>query len=110
MIDYIQEIVSIAEKYSLEVSSIDSTDITLLARLELFPDINIQIYRNIQKRKLNMALVFGNNRIYGIDNEGGFTHEHPGSDPESHVPRDKGLGVEEFILNCLTLLRKRDIL
>jgi len=51
MIGFIQEIVNVAEKYSLSVSSIDTTDITLLARLELFPAIYIQVYRNIQKNK-----------------------------------------------------------
>jgi hypothetical protein len=110
MIGFIQEIVNVAEKYSLSVSSIDTTDITLLARLELFPAIYIQVYRNIQKNKINMVLVFGNNRIYGIDNEGGFTHEHPQSNPESHIPIEKSIEVEEFILNCFDLLKERGIL
>jgi hypothetical protein len=55
MTHYVQEIIDLAGKYGLKLSSIDATDVTLLARLELLPEIFIQVYRNSRKDKLNLA-------------------------------------------------------
>ena len=106
----VREIVNLAGKYGLKISSIDATDVTLIARLELLPGIFVQVYRNSRKNKLNLALIVGNTRIYGFDSEGGMTHEHPIQDPESHVRCGKGPETEQFILECLTLLKDRDLI
>ena len=110
MTGFIQEIETIAEKYGLKISSIDATDVTIMARLELLPSIFIQIYRNSKKNKLNMALILGRSRIYGFDSEGGTTHEHPKQDPEAHVIKQKEPEIEEFVLDCLNLLTDKDLL
>jgi hypothetical protein len=110
MIRLIHEVETVCEKYGLKIGVLDATDVTLMVRIEIIPSIFFQIYRNLKKNKLNMALVFGNNRIYGIDIEGGITHEHPLENPESHVPINNEPDIEEFILKCIRFLQDRGIL
>ena len=110
MTGFIDEIETIADKYGLKISSIDVTDVTVMIRLELLPSIFIQVYRNFKRDKLNMALILGRNRIYGFDSEGGIAHEHPKEEPESHVLKQKESDIEEFFLNCLNILKEKDLL
>jgi len=110
VIDFISLLQRISDKYGLKLASVDFTDVTLLARLEIGPHIYISIYRNEKKGKLNMALIVGNERIYGIDSEGGIYHEHPAWDPDAHLPLDKEVHLEEFILRSLRLIEERGLL
>lgn len=110
MIDIVQDIFNIVERYGLKIINIDATNVTLMARIEIFPVIYVQIYRNIKKNKLNMALIIGNERIYGVDDEGGFFHEHPAQAPTSHTPIEERLDIEKFIVRCLNILEERGIL
>ena len=110
MTRYVQEIVVFAAKYGLKISGVDASDVTLIARLELLPSVFIQIYRNSQKNKLNLALILGNSRIYGFDSEGGITHQHPLEDPESHILIGQMPEIEEFILESLAFLKKKDLI
>lgn len=57
------------------------------------------------KEKMNLALVIKDTRIYGIDKEGGFYHKHPIENPDLHIPTDKGISIEEFILESIEILR-----
>ena len=57
-----------------------------------------------------MALILGNDRIYGVDGEGGFYHEHPAKDPITHIPIKKSLEIEEFVMSCLNILKDSEIL
>ena len=57
-----------------------------------------------------MALILGRNRIYGFDSEGGIAHERPKEGPESHVLKQKEPDIEEFFLNCLNILKEKDLL
>ena len=110
MFDLIHDIFNIADRYGLKAVNIDTTDVTLMARIDIFPAIYIQIYRNLKKDKLNMALIFGKNRVYGVDGEGGVFHEHPAEDPTSHVPIKERLEIEEFVLRSLNILKNRRLL
>ena len=110
MIDLVHDMINILERYGLKFVNIDTTDITLMARIEIFPAIYIQIYRNLEKDKLNMALILGSDRVYGVDCEGGIYHEHPEEDPISHVPIKERLEIEEFVVKCLNILKDRRIL
>ena len=110
MIDLIHDIFNIADRYGLKAVNIDATDVTLMARIEIFPAIYIQIYRNLKKDKLNMALIFGKNRVYGVDGEGGVFHEHPAEDPTSHAPIKERLEIEEFVVRSLNILKNRRLL
>jgi len=89
MIAFIHEVENIAEQYGLQITGLDATDVTLMVRMEVMPSIFIQVYRNLKKNKLNMALVLGNNRIYGADSEGGIPHEHPIEHPGYRIQTDK---------------------
>ena len=75
----------------------------MITRFGITPDIFIQLYANTKKEKLNMALIVSGNRIYGIDKEGGYYHEHPFNNPESHIKTDP-VGVEEFVMKTLEYL------
>ena len=81
-----------------------------MARIEIFPTIYMQIYRNLKKDKLNMALILGNDRVYGVDGEGGFYHEHSAEDPTFHVPIKERLEIEEFVVRCLNILKDKRLL
>lgn len=110
MIDLIQDLFNIAAGYGLRIANIDTTDVTLVARIEVLPTTYIQIYRNLPKDKLNMALILGNDRVYGVDGEGGLYHEHPAEDPTLHVPIKGRLEIEEFVVRCLDILTDRGLL
>lgn len=110
MIGLIHDIFNIADRYGLKIINIDTTDVTLMVRIEILPTIYMQIYRNIKKDKLNMALILGNDRVYGVDGEGGLYHEHPAEDPVLHVPTKERLEIEEFVVRCLNILKDRGIL
>lgn len=110
MIDIIHAIFDIAYRYGLKPVNIDATDATLMARIEIFPTIYIQIYRDLKKDKLNLALILGNDRVYGIDGEGGVYHEHLAEDPTSHIPTKERLQIEEFVVKCLNILKERELL
>ena len=86
MIDILHLLIKTAERYGLRILYIDSTDVTLMARMEILPAVCIQIYRSVEKDKLNMALIIGNDRVYGVDSEGGVYHEHPAEDALRHMP------------------------
>jgi len=110
MTNLVHDIFIIADRYGLKIISIDTTDVTLIARIEILPTIYVQIYQNVRKDKLNMVLVLGNDRIYGVDGEGGFYHEHPLEAPSSHVPIEERLEIEEFVVKCLHILKDRGVL
>jgi len=110
LIDLIHDIFDIADRYGLKEVKIDATDVTLMARIEVFPTIYIQIYRNLKKDKLNMALILGEDRAYGVDGEGGVYHEHPSENPAAHVPVKERLGIEEFVVRSLNILKDRRLL
>ena len=110
MNDYIHEVENIAEQYGLQITSLDATDVTLMVRMEIMPSIFIQIYRNVKKNKLNMALVSGNDSIYGADSEGGIPHEQPIEQPWSHNQTEKEPELEAFVLKCLLYLQERNII
>jgi hypothetical protein len=59
---------------------------------------------------LNMALILGKNRLYGFDSQGGITHEHPKENPEAHVIKETEPEIEEFVLDCLNLLKDKALL
>ena len=110
MIAFIHEGENIAEQYGVQITGLDATDVPLMVRMEVMPSVFIQVYRNSKKNKLNMALVLGNNRIYGADSEGGIPHEHPIEHPGYHIQTDKEPELEEFVLKCLRYLQERNII
>ncbi|HHT9122948.1 MAG TPA: hypothetical protein ACFYEF_08785 [Candidatus Wunengus sp. YC63] len=94
----------ITNRYGLRILSLDFTDITLISRIGFSFEIFIQIYINVRKDKVNMALVVADERIYGIDKEGGIYHEHPFENPSLHTPAER-IEIEEFVVKSLEILK-----
>jgi hypothetical protein len=95
----------IAFRYGLKILSMDFSDITLISRIGFSFEIFIQIYVNIHKDKVNMALVVAGERIYGIDKEGGIYHEHPFENPDLHIPIQQ-VEIEDFVMKSLDYLKQ----
>ena len=95
----------IASRYGLKILSMDFSDITLISRIGFSFEIFIQIYVNIHKDKVNMALVVAGERLYGIDKEGGIYHEHPFESPALHIPIQQ-IEIEEFVMKSLDYLKQ----
>lgn len=104
------EIIHLTEKYGLKIIRFDSTDVTFIARVEFLPMVYIEIYGNLKKEKLNLTLILGNTRIFGVDSEGGFYHEHPPEDPELHIPIKKSIDLDNFIIRSIEILKNKNIL
>ncbi|MDO8140797.1 MAG: hypothetical protein Q6358_04805 [Candidatus Brocadiales bacterium] len=94
----------ITNRYGLRILSLDFTDITLISRIGFSLEIFIQIYVNVRKDKVNMALVVADERIYGIDKEGGIYHEHPFENPSLRTPAER-IEIEEFVVKSLEILK-----
>ena len=99
----------IANRYGLRILSLDSTEITLISRIGFSLEIFIQIYVNIRKDKVNIALVVADERIYGIDKEGGVYHEHPFENPSLHTPTEQ-IEIEDFIVRSLNFLKRMKLI
>lgn len=106
--DIVQTIKIVADKFRLKLLYIDHTDITVISRIGLSPEIFIQIYANVKKEKLNMTLVVSGERIYGIDKEGGFYHEHPFENPLLHINTEQ-IDIETFVIKSLEILKKIEL-
>lgn len=100
----IQTIEDVTNRYGLKILYLDFSDITLISRIGFSIEIFIQIYINVKKDKMNMALVVGGERIYGIDKEGGFYHEHPLKNPSLHVNAEQ-MEIEDFVIKSLEFLK-----
>ena len=103
--DLIQTIKDVSERYGLKLLYIDFTDITLISRIGFSLEIFIQIYANSKKDKLNMSLIVTDERMYGIDKEGGFYHEHPFENPLLHIDA-KSMDIEDFVIKSMGILKK----
>ena len=95
----------ITNRYGLRILSLDFTDITLISRIGFSFEIFIQIYINVRKDKVNMTLVVADERIYGIDKEGGIYHEHPFENPSFHTHTEQ-IEIEDFIVKSLDILKR----
>lgn len=101
----VQTLEDVAHRYGLKILSLDFTDITLISRIGFSFEIFIQIYANVRKDKVNMALIIADERIYGIDKEGGIYHEHPFENPSLHIPTEL-IEIEDFIMRSLEFLKR----
>ena len=106
--DLIQTINDVSERYGLKLLYIDFTDITLISRIGFPLEIFIQIYANSKKDKLNMSLIVTDERIYGIDIEGGFYLEHAFENPLLHIDA-KSMDIEDFVIKSLGILKKLNL-
>ncbi len=56
-----------------------------------------------------MALVVAGERIYGIDKEGGYYHEHPFENPSLHIEAEQ-IDIEDFVVKSLEFLRRKNLI
>lgn len=105
----VNRIRDIAERYGLKILYLDVSDVTLLLRIGFTQEMFIQIYANVSKEKINMALVVAGERIYGIDKEGGYYHEHPFENPSLHIEAEQ-IDIEDFVVKSLEFLRRKNLI
>ena len=86
-----------ADEFGLSIKMYDQTAKTINLRIIIDREVFIQIYANIKKNKLNLALLLHGNRLYGADKEGGVYHLHPFSDPTTHVMVKTEKSILEFV-------------
>ncbi|OHB47822.1 MAG: hypothetical protein A2099_04180 [Planctomycetes bacterium GWF2_39_10] len=58
---------------------------------------------------INIALVVADERIYGIDKEGGTYHEHPIKNPIFHIPTEQ-IEIENFVIKSLEILKTMNLI
>lgn len=56
----------------------------------------IDAFYNEQTERMAFALIKDNQRIFGVDNTGGW-HLHPFDNPQQHIPLDSPLSFAAFI-------------
>ena len=105
----INRIRDISGRYGLKILYLDFSDVTLLSRIGFSHEMFIEIYANVSKEKTNMALIVAGGRIYGIDKEGGYYHEHPFENPSLHVEAEQ-IDIEDFVVKSLELLRIKSLI
>ncbi|MFH1563612.1 MAG: hypothetical protein ABIF11_09420 [Nitrospirota bacterium] len=106
----IEEAKDVTGKYNLHFVEIDRTENIISLKLLIDNEIFIQIYGNIEKNKLNLALVFKKRRLYGCDSEGGKYHCHPFDNPERHIFVDKRKSIQNFVQESMKFLEECDLL
>jgi hypothetical protein len=63
--EIVKSLQDLTKRYGLKILYLDFTDVTLISRIGFSYEIFMQIYTNVKKEKLNMALIVAGERIYG---------------------------------------------
>ena len=106
----VSEVIDVAKKYNLQFIERDRTDNIVSLKLLIDNDLFIQVYGNTLKEKLNLALVFKNQRLYGCDSEGGRYHCHPLDDPDRHIFIDEKKSIHDFVMESMAFLEEKEML
>jgi len=103
MIDDVdKQIYEVASKFAFveKVETLLKTPNTIKIKLSITSTCFIQIYQNVQKNVKNYVVVFGNQRLFGRDCDGGAWHSHPIENPDSHDFAEDGakeISLEDFL-------------
>lgn len=100
----LDEIFEDARRISLEFG------LTASFRLYIDSEFFIQIYINLAKNKINMALVLRNERCYGFDAEGGRYHLHPTEDPNKHIFIEEKISLRDFVMKSLKFAEDKGLI
>jgi hypothetical protein len=76
--------------YVNQVAVLDQSAMQLKARLYLWPDLFVQIYRNDRFDTTNMVLIYNGERLYARDQLGGLWHRHTHTNPHLHDTSPEG--------------------
>jgi hypothetical protein len=96
---------------SLEVT--ERTDFTLSLRLYIRPDLFVQAFLGELTGSLYLALIEGNERVFGVDREASQWHLHPFEAPDKHEPLSQSLEPKpllRFLARVEGLLIQHDLL
>jgi hypothetical protein len=108
--ELVEETTDVADKYSLKLIEIDRTENIISLKLEIDSELFIKIYGNVEKDKLNLALVLKKKRLYGYDSVGGKSHWHSFDNPDGHVFVDEKKSIWEFVRESMRYLEEKEIL
>ena len=89
------------------------TDFTISLRLQIRPGLFVQAFLGERSDSLYLALVEGNQRIFGVDREADGWHLHPYDAPGSHKPLPEGMEPKpllRFLARVQDLLLQHDLL
>jgi hypothetical protein len=89
---------------------VDRTENIIKIFVTIDDDLFIHDYFNERKNKLNLAFIQNNQRIYGIDSEGGFLHIHPFQDPNQHISIGEMISLEDFFYEVQQYCEKKNLL
>lgn len=73
-----------------EVTSYDTQlidNVIVKMRIYLVTGVFVDIFYNSDTERIAYALIDSHNRIFGVDNTGGW-HIHPFDEPSKHIPCD----------------------
>lgn len=113
--DLKSEVLDALEKvwFVQSIDNVEETDITLSLRLHIQPQLFVQLFFGQHSESLYMALIEGEQRIFGIDREAGDWHIHPFENIEKHEQLPEGLGPKPllaFLARVEDLLLEQDLL
>jgi hypothetical protein len=89
-----------ARAYLRRLEIIDHTSSVSKARLQISPELFVQIYRNDRFDTTNFALIHNNQRIYARDQVAGQWHRHAAPDLDTHdttLPGRQAIDLAGFL-------------
>ena len=95
------------------VEEIDRTDVTLSLRLHIRTGLFVHLFVGELTGAINLALIEGDVRIFGLDYHRDRWHLHPFSQPSAHLPFDEPLTpspLQRFLVLVRDLLLEHDLL
>lgn len=95
------------------LADLEQTDDMLKARLEIQPDLFVQVYFSESTGRLQMALIQGRQRLFGRDNEGGHWHVHPFGAAAQHRPIEPETSPQplaRFLVEVEQILMTHDLI
>ncbi|MBN1659376.1 MAG: hypothetical protein JXA93_13305 [Anaerolineae bacterium] len=87
-------------QYITRLEIVDQSQTLLKARLNIAPDLFVQVYRNDRFDTTNLVLVYGGRRVYARDQLGGVWHRHVTATPQIHDTSVEGrrpVDLAEFL-------------
>ncbi len=95
------------------LAALEQTDDVLKARLEIQAGLFVHFFCSIVSGRLQMALVLGNERLYGRDRENGQWHLHPFGQADDHITTPEGLSprpLMQFLAEVEQLLLAHELI
>jgi hypothetical protein len=98
--------------YLSRLEVLDQSATLLKARLYIYPDLFVQIYRNDHFDTTNLVLIHNGQRIYARDQLDGVWHRHAADAPHRHDTSLEGrqpVNLSEFLNEVETVLAMRGL-